>query len=112
MEKKSGIFSLVCETNNSNLKYYILSQLHSYKTLISSDSYYIFPEGETYLEIAMALETVDRTDEAREIYGKLVTINWSQKTKRNALQLLQGLDITMKIRQQVINMGYIPYTSI
>ena len=56
--------------------------------------------GETYLEIAMALETVDRTDEAREIYGKLVTINWSQKTRRNALQLLQGLDITLKIRQQ------------
>ena len=56
--------------------------------------------GETYLELAMALETVERTDEAREIYGKLVTINWSQKTRRNALQLLQGLDITLKIKQQ------------
>ena len=64
--------------------------------------------GETYLEIAMALETVDRTDEAREIYGKLVTINWSQKTKRNALQLLQGLDITLKIRQQGMDSTYKP----
>lgn len=64
--------------------------------------------GETYLEIAMALETVDRTDEAREIYGRLVTISWSQKTKRNALQLLQGLDITLKIRQQGMDSSFKP----
>ena len=64
--------------------------------------------GETYLEIAMALETVDRTDEAREIYGRLVTISWSQKTKRNALQLLQGLDITLKIRQQGMDSTFKP----
>ena len=27
----------------------------------------------------MALETVDRTDEARKIYGKLLAVSWSNK---------------------------------
>lgn len=57
--------------------------------------------GEVLLELAMALETVDRVDEAREIYGKLASVSWSDKTRRNALQLIQGLDITKQIRSQV-----------
>ena len=35
--------------------------------------------GDCWLELAMALETVDRTDEARKIYGKLLAVSWSNK---------------------------------
>ena len=56
--------------------------------------------GEAYLELGMALETVDRSDEARKIYGQLVTSSNSDKNRRNALQLLQGLEITMKLRKR------------
>ena len=55
--------------------------------------------GEALLELGMALETVDRSDDARKIYGKLATTSWSQKIKRNSLQLLQGLDITKQIKK-------------
>lgn len=48
----------------------------------------------------MALETVDRAEEARKIYGQLVASSFSQKNRRNALQLLQGLEITMKLRKR------------
>lgn len=53
------------------------------------------------LELAMALETVDRSDDARKIYGKLASSNWSQKIRRNALQLMSGLDIVKQIRKDV-----------
>jgi hypothetical protein len=56
--------------------------------------------GEAYLELGMALETVDRSEEARKIYGQLVTSSNSDKNRRNALQLLQGLEITMKLRKR------------
>jgi len=55
--------------------------------------------GDCWLELAMALETVDRTDEARKIYGKLLAVSWSTKVRRNALGLVQGLDIAAKIRK-------------
>lgn len=55
--------------------------------------------GEVLLELAMALETVDRSDEARAMYGKLASVSWSQTVRRNAVQLLEGLDITKKLRQ-------------
>lgn len=55
--------------------------------------------GELLLELAMALETVDRSDEARAMYGKLASDSWSQTIRRNAVQLLEGLDITKKLRQ-------------
>ena len=32
--------------------------------------------GQVWLELAMALETVDRGDEARQLYGKLATVSW------------------------------------
>jgi hypothetical protein len=32
--------------------------------------------GQAWLELAMALETVDRGDEARQMYGKLATVSW------------------------------------
>jgi hypothetical protein len=57
--------------------------------------------GEVLLELAMCLETVDRQDDARSIYGKLAATSWNQKIKRNALQLIQGLDITKQIRKDV-----------
>ena len=56
--------------------------------------------GDALLELGMALETVDRSDDARKIYGKLATTSWSQKIKRNSLQLLQGLDITKQIKKK------------
>ena len=56
--------------------------------------------GEALLEYGMVLETVDRAEEARKIYGQLVTVNVSPKVKRSALQLLQGLEITMKLRKK------------
>ena len=57
--------------------------------------------GEVLLELGMALETVDRTDDARKVYGKLASVSWSSKVRRNALQLIQGLDITKQIRKDV-----------
>lgn len=57
--------------------------------------------GDALLELGMALETVNRTDDARKIYGKLATTSWSQKIKRNSLQLLQGLDITRQIKKDL-----------
>lgn len=57
--------------------------------------------SETLLEYGMALETVDRTDDARKIYGQLIASCLSSKTRRNALGLLQGLDITSKIRKDL-----------
>eukprot|EP01038_Epipyxis_sp_PR26KG_P017209 gene17209-23710_t len=47
----------------------------------------------------MALETVNRTDDARKIYGKLASVCWSQKIRRQSLSLISGLDITKQIRQ-------------
>ena len=47
--------------------------------------------GNSWLELAMALETVERTDEARKIYGKLIAISWSPSIRRNALALVLGL---------------------
>eukprot|EP01041_Mallomonas_annulata_P000619 gene619-1195_t len=55
--------------------------------------------GDYLLELAMALETVQRSDDARSVYGRLATTSWSQKIRRQALQLMQGLDITQKLRQ-------------
>ena len=49
----------------------------------------------------MALETVERTDEARKIYGKLIAISWSPSIRRNALALVQGLDIAARISKQL-----------
>jgi hypothetical protein len=57
--------------------------------------------GEVLLEFAMALETVDRTDESRQIYAKLATVNWSQKIRRNSIQLMSGLDITKQLRKDL-----------
>ena len=57
--------------------------------------------GEALLELAMSLETVDRADDARRIYGKLAATSWSPTIKRNALQLISGLDITKQIRNDV-----------
>ena len=57
--------------------------------------------GDFYLQYGMALETVDRSDDARKIYGKLVTTSWSQKVRRLALQLISGLDISKQIRKDV-----------
>lgn len=57
--------------------------------------------GEVLLELGMAYETVDRTDDARQIYSKLASTSWSQKVRRNSLSLLQGLDISKQIRKDV-----------
>ena len=57
--------------------------------------------GEALLELGMALETVDRSDESRKIYGKLAATSWSTTIRRNSLQLIQGLDITKQIRKDV-----------
>lgn len=57
--------------------------------------------GEVLLELGMALETVDRTDDARKVYGKLASVSWSMSIRRNAMQLIQGLDITKQIRKDV-----------
>ena len=57
--------------------------------------------GNSWLELAMALETVERTDEARKIYGKLIAISWSPSIRRNALALVQGLDIAARISKQL-----------
>jgi hypothetical protein len=57
--------------------------------------------GEVLLELGMAYETVDRSDDARQIYSKLASTSWSQKIKRNSLSLLQGLDISKQIRKDV-----------
>lgn len=57
--------------------------------------------GEVLLELGMALETVDRSEDARKIYGKLASVSWSQKTRRSAVQLISGLDITNQIRKHV-----------
>lgn len=57
--------------------------------------------GEVLLELAMCLETVERVDDARRIYGKLAATSWSPNIKRNALQLISGLDITKQIRNDV-----------
>lgn len=56
--------------------------------------------GEAYLEYGMVLETVDREEEARSIYGQLATVSSSPKIRRNAFQLLQGLELTMKLRRK------------
>lgn len=53
------------------------------------------------LELGMALETVDRPDDARKIYGKLASTNWSQKIRRNSMQLISGLDIVKQIRKDI-----------
>ena len=55
--------------------------------------------GEVKLEYAMALETVERYDEAGKIYGTLAMKSWSQKIKYNAVALLQGLEITRQIKK-------------
>lgn len=57
--------------------------------------------GEVLLELGMALETVDRTEDARKVYGKLASVSWSSTVRRNALQLIQGLDITKQIRKDL-----------
>jgi hypothetical protein len=56
--------------------------------------------GEALLELGMALETVARIDDARAIYGRLASKNWNPKVRRNAIQLLQGLDIVKQLRQR------------
>ena len=56
--------------------------------------------GEVYLEYGMALETVDRGEESRNIYAQLVAINCSSRIKKSAMQLLQGLEITLKLRKK------------
>lgn len=53
------------------------------------------------LELGMALETVDRADDARKIYGKLASSSWSQKIRRNSMQLISGLDIVKQIRKDI-----------
>ena len=40
-------------------------------------------------------------DDARAIYGKLVGSSRSSTVRRNALQLLQGLDMTKQLRNRV-----------
>jgi len=70
--------------------------LESVQELVSWQSEF---GGDLLLELAMALETVDRADEARSMYGRLASKSWSAKIRRQALQLLQGLDITKKLRQ-------------
>ena len=57
--------------------------------------------GEVLLELAMALETVDRAEDARKLYGKLLTQSTSSKIRRNALGLVQGLDIVSKLRKDI-----------
>lgn len=59
--------------------------------------------GEVLLEYGMALETVERVEEARKVYGKLASNSWSTKVRRQALGLISGLDITKQIRKQVSN---------
>lgn len=57
--------------------------------------------GEVLLELGMAYETVDKIDDARQIYSQLASTSWSQKIKRNSLSLLQGLDISKQIRKDI-----------
>ena len=57
--------------------------------------------GEVLLELGMAYETVDRIDDARQIYSTLASASWSQKVRRNSLSLLQGLDISKQIRKDI-----------
>ena len=57
--------------------------------------------GEVILELAMALETVNRQDDARKLYGLLITKCGNDKIRRSALQLLQGLDIVSKLRKDI-----------
>lgn len=56
--------------------------------------------GEVYLEYGMVLETVDRGEESRKIYGQLGATNSSPRIKKSAMQLLQGLEITLKLRKK------------
>lgn len=74
--------------------------LESVRELVSWQSDF---GGEVLLELGMALETVDRTDDSRQIYGKLASTSWSQKIRRQATGLISGLDITKQIRKQVYN---------
>ena len=49
--------------------------------------------GEVQLEYGMALETLQRTEEAMKIYSKLVSTTWSGKIRKQALNLMQGLEM-------------------
>eukprot|EP00981_Chlorochromonas_danica_P012048 scaffold4393_cov183-Ochromonas_danica.AAC.7 len=64
---------------------------------------YLFPHSElgssALLELAMAFETVCRLDEARQLYSLLATKSWSSGTRRQAIGLLSGLDISRSIRK-------------
>ena len=58
--------------------------------------------GDVLLELGMALETVpDRVEDSRKVYAKLASTSWSPKVRRQALQLLQGLDITRQLRSDI-----------
>eukprot|EP01042_Synura_sphagnicola_P018601 gene18601-23520_t len=50
----------------------------------------------------MALETVpERVEEARKVYAKLASTCWSSKVRRQAVGLLQGLDIVKQLRPDI-----------
>jgi hypothetical protein len=53
------------------------------------------------LELAMALETVSRADDARKLYGQLITQSTNSKVRRSALQLVQGLDLVSRLRKDI-----------
>jgi hypothetical protein len=59
--------------------------------------------GEVLLELGMALETVNRTDDARKMYGRLLTQSSNSKVRRNALGLLQGLELVSKLRKDIVS---------
>jgi hypothetical protein len=84
---------------HSTILYNLLYRFFYFLTL----HFYDTPElgGEVWLELGMALETVDRADDARKIYGKLASTNWSQKIRRNSMQLISGLDIVKQIRKDI-----------
>ena len=57
--------------------------------------------SEVYLEYGMVLETLERGEEAKKVYCQLISKSTSAEIRRNAMQLLQGLEITLKLRNQV-----------
>lgn len=57
--------------------------------------------GNAKLELAMALETVGRLDEARTMYNKLAALSWSDKVRRNAGQLAAGLEVFRSVEKVI-----------
>ena len=60
--------------------------------------------SEVRLELAMTLETVQRGEEAKEIYARLAEVSWSPKIRRSALQLRAGLEAMERLNKTDANL--------